>query len=190
MDKESKTKTILKFSCTSVLVSKLEVIYLLKKMEEVATPPKDQSSDSIATSEEFEDLGSSSANKNGEISNQQEIKDVHSGVITDEVVPPKENKQPSPEIEIGNNGNLADLQVTLDEALNDETQNSNGNLTISFCFFQQFSLCLMTVFRTGSLKSNDSDSQSCAVFNRISYLGSATVCIFGSQLYWLTLKYL
>ncbi len=104
-------------------------------MEEVATPPKDQSSDSIATSEEFEDLGSSSANKNGEISNQQEIKDVPSGVVADEVVPPKENKQPSPEIEIGNNGNLADLQVTLDEALNDETQNSNGNLTITFCFF-------------------------------------------------------
>lgn len=109
-------------------------------MEEVATPPKDQSSDSIATSEEFEDLGSSSANnKNGEIINQQEIKDVQSSVTPDKVVELKESKQPSPEIEIGNNGNLADLQVTLDEALNDETQNSNGNL---YCYI----LHLLVVF--------------------------------------------
>jgi len=79
-------------------------------MEEVATTPKDQSSDSIATSKEFEDLGSSSANENGGISSQQEIKDVQNGVIASEVVPPKENKQPSPDkIKMGNVGSLTDV---------------------------------------------------------------------------------
>ena len=99
-------------------------------MEEVATPPKDQSSDPIVTSGEFEDLGSSSANENGGIISQQEIKDVHSGVMASKLVEQEEmSRQPSTDkIEIGNVGSVADVQATLDKAFNDETPNSDGNL--------------------------------------------------------------
>jgi len=73
-------------------------------MEEVATHAKDQSKVSIATCEEFEDLGTNE-------------------VVVDQT---ENSKQlPSPETEIENL--LADLQVTRDEVLNDDTQNSNGN---------------------------------------------------------------
>ena len=85
-------------------------------MEVVTT--RDQSSDSIATSEEFEDLGNVNKNTvemkpNGESSTAQI-----------EVEQPSKTQKTSPEMEIGNNGNMADLRETLDEVLNEETQTS------------------------------------------------------------------
>lgn len=76
------------------------------------------SSDSIATSEEFEDLGqpaSMSATKNTDTQsvNNQPVAELPS------------DSKPSPEMEIGN-GNIGDLQDTLNEALNEENL-SNGN---------------------------------------------------------------
>ncbi len=99
-------------------------------MEEVATTPKDQSSNHIVTSE-VEDFGSSSANESGGISSQKEIIDVHNGVVASKVVEREEMSRHSStdKIEIGNDGSLTDVQATLDKALNDETSpNSEGNL--------------------------------------------------------------
>lgn len=75
-----------------------------------------QSSDSIATSDEFEDLGQSNkltASPSSQEENQESFKELSAS-----------GNKPSPEMEIGNNGNIADLQDTLDEALNEETQTS------------------------------------------------------------------
>lgn len=83
-------------------------------MEKVTT--RDHSSDSIATSEEFEDLGQVNKN-NSEKSNKEEI------LVTGEEKQKTATKT-SPEMEIGNNGNMTDLQETLDEVLNEETQSS------------------------------------------------------------------
>ena len=87
-------------------------------MEEVKKE-RDHSSDSIATSEEFEDLGQTSKSATENTDSQS----VNS--------PPVEeiscDSKPSPEMEIGNNGNIGDLQDTLDEALNEENSQINGN---------------------------------------------------------------
>ncbi len=85
-------------------------------MEVVTT--RAHSSDSIASSEEFEDLGNVNKNTvgmkpNGETSAAQVVAETQG--IT---------QKTSPEMEIGNNGNMADLQETLDEVLNEETQTS------------------------------------------------------------------
>lgn len=73
--------------------------------------PRDKSSDSIATSEEFEDLGP--------------VQNVESGMNKLEIASPTIEEalnKPSPEMEIGNNGNMADLQDTLDEVLKEDSQ--------------------------------------------------------------------
>lgn len=73
--------------------------------------PRDKSSDSIATSEEFEDLGP--------------VKNVENGLSQLEITSPtmaEALNKPSPEMEIGNNGNMADLQDTLDEVLKEDSQ--------------------------------------------------------------------
>jgi len=73
--------------------------------------PRDKSSDSIATSEEFEDLGP--------------VQNVESGLNKLEIASPTIEEalnKPSPEMEIGNNGNMADLQDTLDEVLKEDSQ--------------------------------------------------------------------
>lgn len=73
--------------------------------------PRDKSSDSIATSEEFEDLGP--------------VKNVENGLSQLEITSPTMDEalnKPSPEMEIGNNGNMADLQDTLDEVLKEDSQ--------------------------------------------------------------------
>ena len=132
---------------------------------------RDKSSDSIATSEEFEDLGT--APRKEEPSNLDD-KAVTTGANTTEANEPNE---PSPEIEIRNNGNMADLQETLDEALNDEVGiNSNGLDSTSHVFQYRSKILAFSFYSVDGLKIDDHDgSQSCAIFNRISYLGSATV---------------
>ncbi|XP_046442776.1 rab GTPase-activating protein 1-like isoform X3 [Daphnia pulex] len=107
-------------------------------MEEVAT--REHSCDSIATSEEFEDLGHKNAS---ELKPNEEI-------LVTQVEDNKIKNKTSPEMEIGNNGNMADLKETLNEVLNEESE------TIE------------------PAKLEDS-SQNCALFNRIAYLGAATV---------------
>ena len=85
--------------------------------------PRDKSSDSIATSEEFEDLGP--------------VKNVENGLSQLEITSPTMDEalnKPSPEMEIGNNGNMADLQDTLDEVLKEDSQattviQKGGNLS-------------------------------------------------------------
>ena len=73
--------------------------------------PRDKSSDSLATSEEFEDLGP--------------VKNVEIGLSQLTIAPPtvgEISNKPLPEMEIGNNGNMADLQDTLDEVLKEDSQ--------------------------------------------------------------------
>ena len=72
--------------------------------------PRDKSSDSIATSEEFEDLGQVTKNVESE------------HLMTCQTMEDETVNKPSPEMEIGNNGNMADLQDTLDEVLNEDSQ--------------------------------------------------------------------
>jgi hypothetical protein len=79
---------------------------------------RDQSSDSIATSEEFEDLGQTS--KNATENNDSQSINSHPA---DEI---SCDSKPSPEMEIGNNGNIGDLQDTLNEALNEENNQISG----------------------------------------------------------------
>jgi hypothetical protein len=75
---------------------------------------RDHSSDSIATSDEFEDLGPS---KTTRVDNGQTR-----ACKTDDL----SSEKPSPEMEIGNNGNLDYLQETLNEVLDEETTLNNG----------------------------------------------------------------
>lgn len=83
-------------------------------MEEVTT--RDQSSDSIATSEEFEDLGQVGKNPvEVKLDEEQTSSQVEKQNVVQKI---------SPEMEIGNNGNMSDLQETLNELLNEETQTS------------------------------------------------------------------
>ena len=83
------------------------------------------SNDSVTSSEEFECLGS-------------KIEILVSAAV--------EGNKPSPEIEIGNNGSMDDLQETLNEVLDEEAT-------------------------PAPIESEDSR----AIFNRIAYLGAATV---------------
>ncbi len=79
-------------------------------MEEVTT--REHSCDSIATSEEFEDLGHKNAS---ELKPNEEI-------LVTQVEDNKMKNKTSPEMEIGNNGNMADLKETLNEVLNEESE--------------------------------------------------------------------
>ena len=81
-------------------------------MEQATT--RDQSSDSIATSDEFEDLGH--VNKNSVDEKPSENSTVENAEL-EKTIP-----KTSPEIEIGNNGNMNDLQETLNEVLDEENQ--------------------------------------------------------------------
>lgn len=92
-------------------------------MEEQAAS-RDKSSDSIATSEEFEDLGS--APKNGETTKVEGKVDLPSALLDKDASP--EEHESSPEIEIRNNGNMASLQETLIEALDDETRSTSTGI--------------------------------------------------------------
>lgn len=82
-------------------------------MEEITT--REQSSDSIATSDEFEDLGHKNATE-GKLKEELPVSDLvgSNGML-----------KASPEMEISNNGSMADLKDTLDEVLNEETE-TNG----------------------------------------------------------------
>jgi hypothetical protein len=84
-------------------------------MEEV-TKHREHSSDSIATSEEFEDLGHKNAS---ELKPNEEI-------LVAQVEDNKIKNKTSPEMEIGNNGNMADLKETLNEVLNEESETSGS----------------------------------------------------------------
>lgn len=81
-------------------------------MEEITT--REQSSDSIATSEEFEDLGQKNASE-VKLNDETSV----NGVVGSEGM-----LKTSPEMEISNNGSLAELKDTLDEVLNEETETS------------------------------------------------------------------
>lgn len=94
-------------------------------MEEVTTT-RDQSSDSIATSDEFEDLGQvSKSTVEMKLNQEQTATQVEEKSAVQKI---------SPEMEIGNNGNMTDLQETLDEVLNEETQTSGIVLHSFKCF--------------------------------------------------------
>jgi|LakMenEpi03Aug12_release.lakeMendotaPanAssembly.Ray.scaffolds.fasta_scaffold349052_1 hypothetical protein len=97
-------------------------------MEEVTT--REHSSDSIATSEEFEDLGHKNA---------PELKPNEEMLNTHQIEEKKITSKTSPEMEIGNNGNMADLKETLNEVLNEESE-TNGIIRIIFVV--RFSSCL------------------------------------------------
>lgn len=127
-------------------------------MEEVTT--REHSSDSIATSEEFEDLGHKNAS---ELKPNEEILDAQIGEK-------KIKNKTSPEMEIGNNGNMADLKETLNEVLNEESETSGiKNNSRNNFFLYSFYLYLVDPAKL------DDSSQNCALFNRIAYLGAATV---------------
>lgn len=91
-------------------------------MEEVTT--REHSSDSIATSEEFEDLGHKNAS---ELKPNEEMLDTQVEEI-------KIKNKTSPEMEIGNNGNMADLKETLNEVLNEESENSGRHTKNYFLY--------------------------------------------------------
>ena len=97
-------------------------------MEEVTT--REHSSDSIATSEEFEDLGHKNA---------PELKPNEEMLNTHQIQENKIKDKTSPEMEIGNNGNMADLKETLNKVLNEESETSG---IIRIIFEVQFSSCL------------------------------------------------
>jgi len=127
--------------------------------------PRDKSSDSIATSEEFEDLGP--------------VKNVENGLsqleITSSTMDEALNK-PSPEMEIGNNGNMADLQDTLDEVLKEDSQ-ATTVIQKEEIPKEEISKPISNEENSEVTKSSESlvNDDSCTVFNQIAYLGSATV---------------
>jgi len=118
--------------------------------------PRDKSSDSLATSEEFEDLGP--------------VKNVEIGLSQLTIAPPtvgEISNKPLPEMEIGNNGNMADLQDTLDEVLKEDSQ---ATATI-----QNENTPSDEMPKVSESSESFVDDGTCAVFNQIAYLGSATV---------------
>lgn len=124
------------------------------------SPNRGLSSDSISTSDDFEDLGQS--NKIASLANSQEekpetFKDL---VVTCNKI--------SPEMEIGSNGNIADLQNKLDEALTEDTNTISGMLD------NLPPLVYVTYYCLDNPKGVE-NVEGCTIFSQIAYLGAATV---------------